>query len=142
MAKTEIFTKKEIELKKKMRRLKIYDKDIKEQFIRSSKPGGQNVNKVSTCVVLTHAPTALQVKCQAGRSQGQNRHTARYLLVQKIEHRIKEEALKIRHKNALRKRQNRKRPKKVKEYILEEKHKKSEKKSGRRKIRPHNIDPD
>ena len=142
MAIKDIFTSKEFELKKKMRRLKIFERDIKEQFIRSSKPGGQNVNKVSTCVMLTHVPSALKVKCQSGRTQGVNRQRAYSLLVQKIELKIKEDELKIRHEKALKKRQNRKRSKKVKEYMLEEKRKKSEKKRNRKKIRPYRIDAD
>jgi protein subunit release factor B len=131
---------KEIELAKKMHRLKIFEKDIKEQFVRSSKPGGQNVNKVSSCVVLMHVPTGLLVKCQSQRSQNQNRHKARFLLVQKIEHQLKMDELKLRQDEALKKRQNRKRPKLVKEHILEAKHLKSEKKGLRKKIRPEDVD--
>jgi len=140
MSKYDVFHNKEMELKKKMRRLGIFEKDIKEQFTRSSKPGGQNVNKVSSCVVLVHVPTGLMVKCQSQRSQGQNRHTARFLLVHKLEHQIKTDELKIRQDKALKKRQNRKRPKILKEHILEEKHKKSEKKYMRRKIHLQDID--
>jgi len=131
---------KEIELKKKMRRLKIFEKDIKEQFIRSSKPGGQNVNKVSTCVSLMHVPTGLQVKCQSARAQAYNRHKARYILVHKIEQKIKEEELRIHQENQRKKRQNRKKPQALKEHILEQKHRVSEKKQMRKKIRSLDVD--
>ena len=54
----------------------IREEELKERFIRSSAPGGQNVNKTSTCVYLKHLPTGLEVKCQIERSQAQNRYLA------------------------------------------------------------------
>jgi len=33
------------------------EKDLREQFVHGSGPGGQNVNKLSNCVVLKHLPT-------------------------------------------------------------------------------------
>ena len=136
MARPEVFFDKEKELSKKMKKLKIFDHDIKEQFVRSSGPGGQNVNKVASCVILQHVPTGIQVKCQTQRSQATNRHMARYLLVEKIEHYLREEELKIRHAAEKKKRQQRKRPKALKEQILEQKHKRTERKSMRKKIQP------
>lgn len=131
---------KEIELHKKMKRLKIFDKDIKESFVRSSKPGGQNVNKVSTCVTLVHIPTAIKVKCQDFRSQTLNRFKAKLELVSRIEKAIKEKYILERAKREKLKRQNRKRPTFLKEVILERKHKKSEKKFNRRKIDIKQVD--
>lgn len=68
-----------------MARLGIYEKDIQEQFIRSSGRGGQHVNKASTCVYLKHIPTRIEVKCQQERSQSLNRFLARRILADKIE---------------------------------------------------------
>ncbi len=51
--------------------------DLDEQFIRASGPGGQNVNKRSTCVQLRHIPTGLTVEASEERSQWQNRQLAR-----------------------------------------------------------------
>ena len=68
-----------------MEGLGIQESDIVERFIRSSGHGGQNVNKVSTCVYLKHLPTGIEVKCQQERYQAANRFFARRLLVQKIE---------------------------------------------------------
>jgi len=130
---------KKKELKKEMGRLHILEKDIKETFVRSSGPGGQNINKVSTCVVLRHIPSGLQVKCQAARSQGANRFRARFLLVRKMEKQLHDRKLKEMRKREKIKRQNRKRPRYVKEEILKEKHKKSEKKQSRQKIRIQKI---
>src|SRR4029078_11957639 len=51
--------------------------DLEETFARSSGPGGQNVNKVSTAVTLRHRPSGLSVTVQDSRSQAMNRKLAR-----------------------------------------------------------------
>lgn len=60
------------------------DEDLKESFARSSGPGGQHVNKVSTAVTLTHLPTGLSVTVSDSRSQSMNRAIARERLAEKI----------------------------------------------------------
>jgi protein subunit release factor B len=57
---------------------------LKETFVRSSGPGGQHVNKTSSCVVLVHTPTNIQVKVSDSRSQGENRLIARKRLKEKL----------------------------------------------------------
>ena len=125
-----------------MKKLGVQDEDIKESFIRSSKPGGQNVNKVSTCVQLTHVPSGIQVKCEESRSQAVNRAKAKYLLIKKIEQNVNKEKARKKQEREKKKRQTRKRPKAVKEEILKGKHHQSEKKSRRRKISPSKVDPE
>ncbi len=61
------------------------EEDLEEQFIRSSGPGGQKVNKTSSCVMLKHAPTGLEVKMQKDRSQGLNRYYARKRMCELLE---------------------------------------------------------
>src|SRR5436853_6489372 len=78
---------KEAQLKLRMAALGVHESDLEETFVRSGGHGGQNVNKTSTCVMLLHRPTGLQVKCQATRQQGLNRFLARRLLLDKIEER-------------------------------------------------------
>jgi len=118
-------------LKKKMRALGIYEKDLKEKFVHSGGKGGQNVNKTSTCVYLKHIPTDIEVKCQRERSQALNRFLARRILVNKIEAiklgRLSEERKRIERIR----RQKRKRSRRAKEKILKYKAKRSQKKKER-----------
>jgi len=72
-------------LKARMSRFGVQEKDLTERFVRSGGPGGQNVNKVSTCVWLKHRPSGFEVKVQQERSQALNRFMARRLLVERLE---------------------------------------------------------
>jgi len=69
--------RKQAELEARMVALGLREEDFEEKFIRSSGPGGQKVNKTSSCVVLRHVPSGLEVKMQKERSQPLNRYRAR-----------------------------------------------------------------
>lgn len=125
---------KEKALSERMKNLGVLETDFEESFIRSSGPGGQKVNKSSTCVYLVHLPSGLSVKCQRERSQILNRFLARRLLLDKIERQQKGFIAKEKEKLEKIRRQKRKRSKRAKEKILTNKHHKSEKKSLRGKI--------
>ena len=122
-------------LAEKMAHLGIREADIVENFIRSSGPGGQNVNKTSTCVYLKHIPTGIEVKCKKERSQSLNRYLARKLLLKKIENFILGRLSQERQRIQKIRRQKRRRSRRLKIKILEGKRKRSEKKVLRAPIR-------
>ena len=59
--------------------------DIKIDLMRSSGPGGQNVNKVESGVRLTHIPTGIIVKCIMTRNQKQNLKVAKEIMQAKLD---------------------------------------------------------
>jgi protein subunit release factor B len=127
---------KEKALRERMDRLGISESDFQETFIRSSGPGGQKVNKTSTCVYLVHLPSALSVKCQQERSQFLNRYLARRLLVDRIERQRLGILAEERTRRERIRRQKRRRSKRVQEKVLILKHRQAEKKQLRGKIHP------
>jgi protein subunit release factor B len=126
-----VSSEKERMLLEKMEHLGIREEDVIERFVRSRGHGGQNVNKVSTCVYLKHLPTGIEVKCQQERSQALNRFFARRILIQKIEDQILGRESAEQQRIAKIKRQKRKRSKRAQEKVLHLKHLQSEKKKTR-----------
>jgi len=122
---------KEKALRQRLERLGIHERDLRETFVRSQGHGGQNVNKTSTCVQLTHVPSGTEVKCQKTRSQGLNRYYARVLLYNKMERALRGKESEEAQKIAKIRRQKRRRSKRAKEKVLVDKHLQSEKKADR-----------
>ncbi|WP_038165792.1 peptide chain release factor-like protein [Verrucomicrobium sp. BvORR106] len=122
-------------LQKRMLKLGIREEDLEETFIRGTGAGGQKINKTSSTVVLTHIPTGLEVRCQRERSQSLNRQVAREELCGKLEEKLAAVKLEKRNEVEKKKRQNRKRPRGLKERILKTKHQRSEVKKQRTRVR-------
>ena len=112
---------KEQALEERLERLGIREADLVEKFVRSGGRGGQNVNKVATCVYLKHRPTGTVVKCQRERSQALNRFLARRILADKIEAAILGQASAEEQRIAKIRRQKRKRSRRAKEKMLADK---------------------
>jgi len=125
---------KEAQLARRMASLGVNEADIEESFVRSGGHGGQNVNKTSTCVMLMHRPTGLQVKCQETRQQGLNRYIARRLLLDKIEERRNGFVAARRAEIERIRRQKRKRSRRAKDKMLAGKALQSGKKDLRRRV--------
>ena len=118
----------------RMRRLKIREADLEDTFARSSGPGGQHVNKVSTAVTLRHRPSGVSVTVQDSRSQAINRKLARERLLDVIESaREKRRAAEIAEREKVRRRKS-PRPPALKARILEAKRQRGDLKRQRARI--------
>ncbi len=118
-------------LREKMEQLGIREEDLVEKFVRSGGAGGQNVNKVATCVYLKHVPTGIEVKAQRERSQALNRFLARRTLADKIESMVAGEASEEQQRREKIRRRKRRRSRRAKEKMLRDKKRQAEKKALR-----------
>lgn len=125
---------KEDQLARRMAALGVRESDLEETFVRSGGHGGQNVNKTSTCVMLLHRPTGLQVKCQSTRQQGLNRFIARRLLLDKIETQRRGYVEAERDRVEKIRRQKRRRSRRAKARMLANKAHQGAKKEARRSV--------
>ena len=134
-----LISEKQLELLARMKRLKIFEKDLVEKFILGSGKGGQKINKTASCVYLKHIPSGLEIKCQSSRSREANRSQARLLLCKSLETIIKKEALERQHIAEKERRQKKKPSKLQKELMISQKRHRSSIKS-RRTIKTQDSD--
>jgi protein subunit release factor B len=114
-----------MKVEERMRRLGISAADLEESFARSSGPGGQHVNKVSTAVTLRHRPSGVAVTAQDSRSQARNRVLALERLLETLETRAEQARQRERARRARERRRRSPRPPGLKERILESKRRRS-----------------
>jgi len=123
------------QLERRMNELGIVESDLEEKFIKGSGPGGQKINKTSSCVCLRHVPSGIEVRCQRSRSQSLNRFFARRELCDRLEEQIKGVASRKRQEIEKIRRQKRKRSRRAKEKMLEGKRRRGETKNLRKSVR-------
>jgi peptide chain release factor len=104
------------ELINRMKALELTEADLEESFVKSGGKGGQNVNKVSTAVVLKHKKSGIEIKCSIYRTQGLNRYKARAILCEKLENKL----LAIEPRFEKIKKQKQKKSQKQRKKVLEE----------------------
>ncbi|MDH3982248.1 MAG: peptide chain release factor-like protein [Kiritimatiellaceae bacterium] len=120
----------------RMEKLQITESDLEEHFIRGSGSGGQKINKTSSCVQLNHGSSGVEIRCQKTRSQADNRYWARKELCERIEeNRLGEKSAKQQAFEKIR-RQKRRRSRRAKAKMLDEKTKQGSKKRLRGRVRP------
>lgn len=104
-----------------IRQLHINEADLIEKFILGSGKGGQNLHKTASTVYLKHIPSGLEIKCQESRSQEDNRYFARIRLCEKLQAMISDDKTKAEQKIEKIRRQKKRRSRRAKEKMLDEK---------------------
>jgi len=125
-----------IEISEKMQKtaleIGLNPEDVEENFTRGHGHGGQNLNKSTNCVELTHRPTGIVVRYQHHRGLKQNRKEAWELLVLKVEEQAKSDQSALRQLIFKIQKQKQRRSRRNKEKLLEEKHQRGDTKELRK----------
>ncbi len=120
--------------REKLKALGIDAKDLEISFTRSSGPGGQNVNKVSTACTIRHVPTGRSVTASDSRSQFTNRQLAMERLLDIFEKHGEEKRQQRLAEISKARRQKAKRSRGTKRKLVEGKRKRGEKKKLRGRV--------
>ena len=104
---------------------------VEESFTHSSGAGGQNVNKVATCVQLRYPPRNILVKMQEHRTQASNRLAAWKLLAVQLQRAKDDRERERRAARELKRRQNAPRPKGIKKQFVELKRRRAKTRNAR-----------
>ena len=107
---------------------------VEESFIHSGGHGGQNVNKVATCVQLRYAPRNILLKMQEHRTQASNRLAAWKLLAEQLQRLRDRHAAERKAARELKRRQNAPRPRGIKKQFVELKRRRAKTREGRKDV--------
>lgn len=120
-------------LTERMAKLQIAEADLVEKFILGSGKGGQKLHKTASTVYLKYLPSSLEIKCQYSRSRDDNRYFARDRLCDKLQEIISDEKTKEQQRIEKLKRQKKRRTRRSKQKMLDEKSKHGQLKGLRKK---------
>lgn len=120
-------------LTERMMKLQITEADLVEKFIIGSGKGGQKLHKTASTVYLKHLPSNLEIKCQYSRSRDDNRYFARDRLCEKLHLIISDEKTKEQQRIEKLKRQKKRRSRRAKQKMLDEKSRQGQLKGLRKK---------
>lgn len=121
-------------LAERMETLRILEADLIEKFILGRGKGGQKLHKTASTVYLKHLPSGLEIKCQDSRSREENRYFARERLCEKRQRIIGDEQTKAQQMVEKLKRQKKRRSRRAKQKMLDEKSRQGQLKGLRKKI--------
>ena len=107
---------------------------VEESFIHAGGHGGQNVNKVATCVQLRYAPRNILLKMQEHRTQASNRLAAWKLLAEQLQRLRDRQIAERRSARELKRRQNAPRPRGIKKQFVELKRRRAKTRDARRDV--------
>jgi protein subunit release factor B len=110
-----------------------YRSQFIEKFILGSGKGGQKLQKTASTVYLKHLPSSIEIKCQYSRRRDDNRYFARERLCEKVYSLISDEKTKIQQRIEKLKRQKKRRTRRSKQKMLDEKSKQGLRKALRKK---------
>lgn len=124
-----------------MLKLEINEPDLVEKFIIGSGKGGQKLHKTASTVYLKHLPSGIEVKCQESRFREDNRYFARQRLCEKLHDSLSDEKTKAQQEIEKIRRQKKRRSRRSKQKMLDEKSMQGQQKILRKKpLYPNEAD--